>query len=360
MGRGSDNQQVLPQRQRDAADVLLPRDAWREAVFSRDKDLCVICGQAAVDAHHIVERKLWPDGGYYLANGVSVCSACHLKAEQTLIGCDELRAAAGIDHVLLPPQYTASDRIDKWGNLIGEDGTRYPGELFYSEQVQKVLREAGLIDLYAIRFKHPRTPHAPWSEGRDADDIEIADLSCFVGKEVVVSEKLDGESLSAYSDGYSHARSVDSKYHPSRERARALMAAVAHELPPGWRIGAENMQAVHSIAYDGMQAWAYVYAIWNERNECISYDDTLEWCALLGLQIVPELYRGIWDEEKVKACWTGVSKLGGEQEGYVVRTAEAFGYSEYRNHVMKMVRRQHVKTDQHWMHSEMVENKLAL
>ncbi len=43
---------------------LLTRDNFREAVFKRDKNLCLVCNKQAKDAHHILERKLWEDGGY--------------------------------------------------------------------------------------------------------------------------------------------------------------------------------------------------------------------------------------------------------------------------------------------------------
>ena len=47
-----------------ARDKLLTRDEFREAVFARDKHQCVVCAAPAIDAHHVVERKLWIDDGY--------------------------------------------------------------------------------------------------------------------------------------------------------------------------------------------------------------------------------------------------------------------------------------------------------
>jgi 5-methylcytosine-specific restriction endonuclease McrA len=67
---------------------LLKREEFKEKVFDRDNNICVNCNDIAVDAHHIVERKLFEDGGYYLENGVSLCSKCHLLAEQTILSCD--------------------------------------------------------------------------------------------------------------------------------------------------------------------------------------------------------------------------------------------------------------------------------
>jgi len=48
------------------SDQLLTRDEFREGVFARDRHTCVNCRKPGVDAHHIMERRLFPDGGYYL------------------------------------------------------------------------------------------------------------------------------------------------------------------------------------------------------------------------------------------------------------------------------------------------------
>ncbi len=38
---------------------LLTRDEFRESVFARDQYTCVFCNKPAVDARHILERRLW-------------------------------------------------------------------------------------------------------------------------------------------------------------------------------------------------------------------------------------------------------------------------------------------------------------
>jgi len=57
------------------------RENFRNEVFSRDKNKCLKCGEVAVDAHHITDRNEMPNGGYVLANGISLCDKCHIKAE---------------------------------------------------------------------------------------------------------------------------------------------------------------------------------------------------------------------------------------------------------------------------------------
>ena len=129
-------------------DRLLTREGFGEAVRSRDRGLCVACGKPGMDAHHIVERKLWPDGGYYLGNGALVCEGCHLEAEMTVIGTDRLREAAGIVAALLPPGLDPSRSWDKWGNEILADGTRSPGPLFGDPGVAKILARGKALRLF--------------------------------------------------------------------------------------------------------------------------------------------------------------------------------------------------------------------
>ncbi len=82
--------------------LLLTRDKFRELVFQRDGGKCVFCEKPAADAHHIIERRLWSDGGYYLDNGASVCPEHHILCEQTLISVEEVRIACGITRIIVP------------------------------------------------------------------------------------------------------------------------------------------------------------------------------------------------------------------------------------------------------------------
>lgn len=59
------------------------RDAFRNVVFTRDRYQCRVCRDLInpLDAHHITDRDLMPNGGYVLQNGISLCPECHVKAE---------------------------------------------------------------------------------------------------------------------------------------------------------------------------------------------------------------------------------------------------------------------------------------
>jgi hypothetical protein len=340
------------------APKLLTRDAFRDGVFMRDSHRCVFCSVPAVDAHHILERRLFDDGGYYLDNGASVCELHHLECEMTLKTVDEVREACGIRRSLVPEHLYPDQVYDKWGNPVLANGQRTRGELFFDESVQKVLRRGGVLDLFTNRVKFPRTHHLPWSEGLHDDDRLIESLDAFFGKRVIVSTKWDGENSTLYSD-FLHARSVDGRSHPSRAWLKGFWATIAHDIPPDWRVCGENLFAEHSISYTMLPSFFLGFSVWNERNVCLSWDDTHEWFALLGVTPVDVLFDGIFDEKAIRALYNSKSDWA-TREGYVVRIADSFAYGQYRSHVAKFVRKGHVQTNKHWMHGQRVtRNQLA-
>lgn len=127
---------------------LLSRKEFKESVFKRDSYQCIFCENPAKDAHHIVDRKLFEDGGYYLNNGASLCEKHHWESEMTLISCEDIRNKIGITKIVLPSHFLENLNYDKWGNIILENGTRKKGELFYEKGVQKVLSNAKILNLF--------------------------------------------------------------------------------------------------------------------------------------------------------------------------------------------------------------------
>lgn len=342
---------------------LLTRDAFREGVFERDNQKCVFCGKTSVqtpegklDAHHIIERRLWTDGGYYLENGVTVCEEHHLKCETTEYSVEYVREAAGIKKILVPDQFYPEQQITKWGDYLLEDGRRTRGELFYDESVQKVLSRGGFLDLYTHYVKYGRTFHLPWSPGAHDDDKTLNDASQFYGKRVIITKKMDGENTSGYSDGHVHARSIDSKGGEDRAWTKQfLVNNVCFNLPTGWRVCGENLWAEHSIHYYNLPSYFLGFSIWNERNVCLSWDETLEYFQLLGITSVPVLYDGMYEDlvnghpGKLPKIREIERKLNPEyDEGYVIRIANEFKYGDFKSSIAKFVRAGHVQTTKHW------------
>lgn len=208
--------------------------------------------------------------------------------------------------------------------------------------------------------KYPRTPHLPSSPGATADDRILPSIEHFEGQEVVVTEKIDGENTTMYSGGYMHARSRDSASHPSQSRCRALAARVGLDIPEGWRVSGENVYALHSIPYDRLTAFFYVFGIYDDQDCCLSWNDTVQWAELLGLETAPVLYRGTFDLTAIEAAFNGVSAFGDTAEGYVVRLACGFPCADFARNLAKWVRPHHVQdTDEHWRSKPVVPNRLV-
>ena len=331
--------------------VLLTRDQFRNAVFKRDGHKCVFCKEPAVDAHHILERRLWPDGGYYLSNGASVCEKHHLECEMTTKSVEFVREAAGIKTITLPPHLYPDQPYDKWGNPVLPDGRRLKGELYGDPSIMKILAKGGVLGQFLPYVKYPRTYHLPWSGNITDDDRVIESLGAFEGKRVVVTEKMDGENTTFYRN-YIHARSLDSRHHVSRDWVKQFWSTISYDIPDDWRICGENLYAVHSIKYFKLETYFYGFSVWSEKNVCLSWDDTLEWFELLGIRPVKVLYDGIWDWNKVRSF---KDRDWATSEGYVVRLAESFAYGDFRKKVAKFVRKHHVQTVKHWMHGQRLE-----
>lgn len=203
--------------------------------------------------------------------------------------------------------------------------------------------------------KYPRTFHLPWSPGATNDDKVLKNVNSFEDTIVVITEKMDGENTTMYSDYY-HARSIDSRHHPSRDWLASFHATIASDIPKGWRICGENVYAQHSIEYSDLESYFLGFSIWNDQNICLSWDETKYWFELLGITPVRELYTGLFVPEHVKNLHNELDKT--KVEGYVVRNAGSFAYSEFSSNVAKFVRPNHVQTDKHWMHSSITPNKL--
>jgi hypothetical protein len=331
--------------------ILLSRDQFREGVFARDKHKCVVCGAPAQDAHHILERRLWSDGGYYLNNGASVCGIHHIECEETTISVDQIREYAGILKPIIPEHFYDDVEYDKWGNVVLTNGTRLKGELFNDISVQKILQQGGVLPLFTHYVKYPRTYHLPWSENKSSDDRVMESLTHFVGKRVIVTEKMDGENTTMYND-YIHARSLDSRSNETRDWAKNFWSDISYNIPPEWRVCAENLYAKHSIHYVDLSTYVMGFSVWDDLNNCLDWDATQEWFELIGITSVPVLYDGIWDPMAIKQLWH--ERNWGNSEGYVVRLAESFHFKDFKQSVAKYVRRDHVRTTQHWMYGQPV------
>lgn len=164
---------------------------------------------------------------------------------------------------------------------------------------------------------------------------------------------MDGENTTLAREYY-HARSLDTKDHPSRSWIKNFWASIKHEIPPNMRICGENLYARHSIAYTDLPSYFMGFSVW-EDDLCLDWDSTIEWFSLLGITSVPIWYRGVYQNSIIPKSLPSLTV-----EGYVIRNTQSFLYKDFENNIAKFVRKNHVQTDEHWMNQTVIPNTLKI
>ena len=183
----------------------------------------------------------------------------------------------------------------------------------------------------------------------------------FYGKYQLITEKMDGENTTLYCD-YMHARSLDSRHHSSRDWVKRFQSEIGHNIPDRWRFCGENLFAKHSISYDNLDSYFYGFSIWDENNICLDTETTKEWFELLGIQHVPIIshYYSICNEWDFYIYDLAEEVVKQGKEGIVIRNRDSFHFDDFKTNVAKYVRANHVTTDKHWAHQEIIPNKLKV
>jgi hypothetical protein len=208
-----------------------------------------------------------------------------------------------------------------------------------------------------IKLKAPRIYHLPWSEVMSKDDKVIRHNNMFNGKDVVVTVKYDGSSISLYNDGSFHSRSIQSsRQHESNDYLHSWWAnklytdnyVILHNKWPNLRLVGENMYITHTIQYNNLEDVFLLHSAWNGTT-CLSWDDTLTICTLLNITPVPVLYKGIYKEDIVKGYNTLDRYRDDIVEGYIVRNSDEYLYNDSNYNIAKFVSSRFViKDDKHW------------
>lgn len=198
---------------------------------------------------------------------------------------------------------------------------------------------------YLEATKYPKTMHFDFSESLQNDDRRLETMRGFEKKRVIITEKYDGENASIYKDYY-HPRSVIDDGHESRDWLKGHIPNFQYMIPEEWRVCGESMYAEHSIRYEDLNTFFYVFSIWNEHNYSIGWDSVVDNCNKWGVSHVPVLYDGIFDYDKIKEIYQNLDFE--KQEGIVCRVAMQYHYDDFQLYTAKAVRPAHVSTDDHW------------
>ena len=208
-------------------------------------------------------------------------------------------------------------------------------------------------------MKYPRTYHLPWSPGATSDDKRLQDgwFDFYKGKEVVFTEKLDGENTAmTHYDVYARSHGAPTRSPWSRnlwDPSDGLYWKIKQSIGLNETVYGENLYGEHSIHYDCLSDYWHMFAA-NDGNVWYSWDDVAEFAKMLNVPHVPLLHHCVLHQEgEVKEIIDELMKhtsfygLCG-REGIVMRVVDSFRIDEFPNYVCKYVRANHVQTDEHW------------
>lgn len=209
-----------------------------------------------------------------------------------------------------------------------------------------------MYKIESMTTKYNRTYHLPWSKGCTSDDKKSDNIDNLIGREIVITEKLDG-SNSGITKGGAYGRShATYTTNPWDIELIKLHLSIQNDIEEGLFIFGESLYATHSIEYTNLDSYFYMFGV-RQGNIWLSWDEIEEYSYLLDIPTVPVLFRGIVNSEKelrdlVEGLVKCQSKLGGDIEGVVVRISDRFNDYDFKKSLQKYVRPNHVTTDTHW------------
>lgn len=362
-------------------DTNTTRQTVREQTFERDESTCVVpwCDNPSVDAHHIIERALWDDGGYMLGNLASVCSHHHKAAERNEIPPQAFWQWLGIATPLLPESVETPD-TDKWGESFEtppwSDLREYP----------KYPSSRHLLPLYW----HDETLA---EERIENDDTGLESIAPFVGVPLVITHKMDGGNCLVVNDvdnpvrarnGTTPEETMKPLYKPG---GLYWQAEVSETLPDRLEVFGEWLYAKHSIHYgcdcdepcddvgpalsdlvgvEDERAYFQIFGVFDTGlNLWLSWPETERVADALGFPTTPVIYcEDDSDAATFESEHEAINTLteyahdvvanGGE--GIVVRRKYPFHYGQFGQSLGKYVRENHVTSNEHWSHRPTVTN----
>lgn len=206
------------------------------------------------------------------------------------------------------------------------------------------------------KTKYPRTFHLPYSLGLTNDDKKaVGWQENIIGKRIVITEKLDGQNSSMTINGVfarSHATPSTFGWDKNLLEHGGTYDQVKMWLDEDTIIYGENLYGIHSIEYNKLPAYYFIFALRIDDN-FMGWESVETYSELIEVPTVPVLFKGIVDSEKeleelIYSLMKQPSKFGDTIEGVVVRNYLKFKYSDFDKNVVKYVRENHVQTDEHW------------
>ncbi len=189
--------------------------------------------------------------------------------------------------------------------------------------------------------------------------------SLLTEKFVVMTEKMDGSNACLTRDtvyARSHGHEATGK---QWDLLKKVHSDIQHLIPPRLAVYGEWLYAKHSVKYYELPSPFLVFAALDmETDTWLSWSDVYRVAEALGLNLVPEIKTSplphIEDTGKGYDSWPdaeGIGNYGPKREGYVIRVRDSFPSNEFQRAVGKVVRNNHVQTeDHHWKTGDIETN----
>lgn len=213
--------------------------------------------------------------------------------------------------------------------------------------------------------KYNRTEHLSFSEEKHADDKTMNKAyedNLINNEEIIVSIKMDGgntcmDKNGIYARTHSQVTTCPTFDYIKNKHYYPKLSFLNED----YKYFGENMYAKHSIEYNELTDYFYLFNIKNiKTNTWLSYDELLEEAKRLDFNFVPVVFVGKTNTKDLKLLIKEVMKdkfFGGEVEGVVIRNKNSFHNDDWEKNVGKFVRNGHVQTDEHWS-KNLIKNNL--
>lgn len=214
----------------------------------------------------------------------------------------------------------------------------------------------------SLSKKYGRTYHYPFSPGTTSDDrINSEYWEDLHGvTEIVHTEKLDGENTCLNQYGVFARSHAAPTRHPWAGYLKERWNSIRNDLGE-LEVFGENLYAIHSIRYEALAHHFFVFAI-RVLDRWLSWEEVKFYAGLLDFPVVPELVKiqptnrdefetqilTLVTQESTFSSVDVHTNKACRMEGIVSRNVAEFGTDDFRQNVFKYVRKDHVKTDEHW------------
>lgn len=234
--------------------------------------------------------------------------------------------------------FISTEKIDKTYSTV-RDRFIDIARLYYTDNLKK--RDE-------INIKYPSTPHFIFSQSVSADDKVDNNIDKFKNREIVITEKLDGENCCIYrGEVYARTHSRTAK-HSSFDTIKDMHNnfikhfLIRYRIPESYMLFGENMTAVHCINYDRLDSYFYLFGIYDtEYDSWLSWDEVVAIADMINVPTVPVIKRYFVDDtdsiKNICERYTRSFFSEDEPEGCVVRTVDRF--SDFNGNVSKYVRK---------------------